>query len=118
MTFNPELRERLLTTPAVDIILANLDEGLMLTKSPSRLSILKELETESWSNGSRGREKDGKAKPMPCDSIHKAFVSQTAAIQVMALCDAPKLKNYQVIAELDSAAQINEMEMSKKIIHL
>ena len=89
----------------------------MLTKSPSRLSILKKLETESWSNGSRGREKDGKAKPMPCDSIHQAFVSQTAAIQVMALYDAPKLKKYQVIAELDSAAQIKDGDV-EGIIHL
>ena len=114
MTFNPDLRELLLTTSAIDIILANLEEGIVTARSSSRLEILKELETESWSNGSRGREKDGKAKYIPCGHIHTHFAESAVPMQIEVVSTAPKLGKYQVIAELDSAAYMNEVEMSRE----
>lgn len=65
MTFNPVLQSELSKKEAISIILEDLTSSFRPEELNSfEKSLLIELETESWRNGSRGQQKETRALPM------------------------------------------------------
>ena len=64
MTYNDDMRHELKDSGAISIILSDLKLDADEEDVTIGANLLKELEAESWSNGSRGRQKEGRALPI------------------------------------------------------
>ena len=119
LTFNPELREILVQSQAVDVILMDLSEAVVSQKSASRLELLREIETESWGNGCRGREKDGKAPRMLCEPICTLYLASFADTKSISLFKTPLivLRKFLVQVYLEADAEQTEMRLTKGNFH-
>lgn len=113
ITFNPELRDLIGQTAAVDIILSDLGEGI-IPNSATKKNLLRFLETESWSNGSRGVEKDGRAAPIACKPLHNKYLSSVEVVMRKYKIPLVSLEKFLVHVNLDSVAEESESELKRE----
>jgi hypothetical protein len=114
ITFNRDLHAALQSSTAVDIILTDLAEGVLNLENKKKTGLLRELETESWTNGSRGREKDGRAPHMPCRPVCTDFMSKVKVDVLSIVPPEVKLPKYIVQAHLDHDAVENEKVLQRE----
>lgn len=76
LSYNTLMRDLLLQTDAIQIILNDMRSGTGMNTVMVDNSLLCEIEAESWSNGSRGFLREGKALYKPRLTFHEALLSQ------------------------------------------
>ena len=103
MTFNKEIREKLLSSEAISIILDDIkSQGTTITPQ-----LLRELEEESWDNGSRSRKKaDGRVKDVPIGPLFTNLLGGTSNVQLNVALKCEELSKFYVQVQLDKPASI------------
>lgn len=101
MTFNSNLRRELLESGAISIILDETNSGEQQQDIPLGSQLMKEIEAESWSNGSRGRQKERKAKPMDPMPIYVDLLGGTSNVDLDVTSTNASLHKCMVKVELE-----------------
>lgn len=76
LSYNSLMRDLLLQTDAIQIILNDMRSGTGMSESLVDNTLLCEIEAESWSNGSRGFLREGKTTYKPNFSCYEGLLSQ------------------------------------------
>lgn len=110
MTFNIEVREKLISTGALAVILGDLKKDMSGDEIAISYELLSELEAESWENGSRGRQKEGRAKPIAPAGLFTDLLAGVHSQEVTLNIDirASELEKYPVKVDLDEPKIENE----------
>ena len=98
LTYNQDLRMMLIETEAIKIILAEVKKESDLQISNG---LLKELEAESWDNGGRFRQKEGRAKSLSASPIYTELLKGGTNVQLNVLHKDIELSKYHVQIQLD-----------------
>jgi hypothetical protein len=108
MTYNKEIRDRLVGSDAINVILSDIRrdyDDLSLSQG-----LLRELEAESWDNGARGKHKDGRAKQMKPCALYTDFVKGTSNVQLNVGLKEERLDKFCVQVQLDEPDVIELQE--------
>eukprot|EP01031_Cornospumella_fuschlensis_P029851 gene29851-36041_t len=99
LTYNKDLRNMLVETEAINIILAEIrkESDLSITQG-----LLKELEAESWENGARTKQKDGRAKTLPPAPLFTEFLKGNTKVELDFEAKDVELQKYYVKINLDN----------------
>eukprot|EP01042_Synura_sphagnicola_P030992 gene30992-39904_t len=101
MTFNDHMRQELLESGAISIIL---DELTLRTDDDDiniGPSLLTELEAESWSNGSRGRQKEGRSPPIEPAPLFQDLLGGTPNVVLDVATSHASLQKFLVRVHLE-----------------
>jgi hypothetical protein len=101
LTYNTALRDKLLSTGAINIILDDLKRGMRGELLEINHNLLSALESESWGNGSRGAIKEGRSQFFHPLSLHLDLLRGSNHIAVNFDVKVAKLETYLVKVELD-----------------
>lgn len=101
MTFNEEIRDHLLASGAMDVILADLKKHMSGDEINIGYNLLSELEAESWQNGSKGRQREGRAKPIDPAGLWTDLLRSTVNVQLDVDIRFADLEKFHVQAQLD-----------------
>lgn len=117
LTFNSVLREEVLRSGAIRVILADLSSELVGDEQLLSQNLMKELEAESWSNGSRGNLREGRAAPIAPASMYTDLLRSTMNVQLDVDLRHAHLEKYHVQIQLDEP-KIDVQESSQPILDL
>jgi hypothetical protein len=98
LTYNIDLRKRIASGGAIDIILNSFSSNMIL-----RRDLLRELETESWSNGCRGTIKDGRAAYLAPFPLHTDLLKGAHGVQLNVEACMVDLEKYYVHVEVEDS---------------
>ena len=99
LTYNHDIREKLVQSEAINIILRNaeVDNGDISLGQ----GLMKELEAESWDNGARGRHKEGRSKLVKPSKLYTELLRGGSTVQLDFSIEDEKLEKYCVQVQLD-----------------
>lgn len=99
LTFNQSLRPLLVNSPAIDIILLELrkeNEHFFHNHPTIQKNLLKELEAESWDNGNRVKQKEGRYKALPPAEVYADLLLGVSKIDFTVDVKDTVLEKYHV----------------------
>lgn len=105
LTFNSDLRPVLIQSEAITIILAEIKKENDLINISNGL--LKELEAESWDNGGRGKQKEGRAKPIYPSGLFLEFLIGISKVRLDVQCKDVDLTKFHVTVLLEDDVSTN-----------
>ena len=80
MTYNIAIRQQLVASGAILIILQDLTRNFEGDDFNMDIDLLCELEAESWCNGSRGQQKESRAAPIPVAALYTTLLKGTSNV--------------------------------------
>jgi hypothetical protein len=99
LTYNHEVRDRLVQTEAINIILRNAEvDGGEITLGQG---LMRELEAESWDNGARGRHKDGRCKSIKPAKLYTELLRGGSNVNLNVEVKDEPLDKFCVQVQLD-----------------
>lgn len=102
LTYNKELRPILVETEAITIILAEIRKESDISISQG---LLKELEAESWENGARTKQKEGRSKAMPTAPLFTDFLKGNSKVDLAFEAKDVDLDKYYVQVHLEDEGE-------------
>jgi uncharacterized membrane protein YgcG len=99
LTFNSEVRSVLIQSDAIDIILNEIKKENDLINVSNGL--LKELEAESWDNGGRWKQKDGRSKIIHPSSLFLEFLVGISKVKLDVKSKDVEFSKYYVTVLLE-----------------
>jgi len=105
MTFNKEIRDKLLSSEAITIILDDIrSQGTTINPN-----LLRELEEESWDNGSRSRKKaHGRLKDVPIWALYTELLGGTSNVQLNVDLKYEDMSKFYVQVQLDKPNTVTD----------
>ena len=105
MTFNKEIRDKLLSSEAINIILDDIrNQGTSMNPQ-----LLRELEEESWDNGSRSRKKaHGRVKNVATGPLFTDLLGGTSNVQLNVALKYEELHKFYVQVQLDKPNTVTD----------
>lgn len=100
LTYNQEVRDVLLQSEAINIILSNSESNITDITSLGH-GLLKELEAESWDNGARGKIKDGRSKSVAPAKLYTEFLRGGSDVKLNISIKASPLEKFCVQIQLN-----------------
>eukprot|EP00605_Chrysophyceae_sp_TOSAG23-4_P002041 GSChrysophyteH1.ASY1.ANO1.2260.1 assembled CDS len=109
LTYNVEVRDVLKEQGAIDFIMAELSKE----DTSFKYELLVEVEAESWSNGARGTNRDGRAIAIPCKAIYDDMLKDMvlSGLDEIGESEAKGLDNYD--GENSPEVQMEGVSLSK-----
>lgn len=101
MTFNTDIRDILIKSGAMDVILLDLRKSMSGDDIGIAPSLLSQLEEESWQNGSRGRQKEGRANKIPSAEMYVDLLRGTENVELDVEIKFQELQKFHVQVQLD-----------------
>lgn len=129
LTYNEAMRPHLLQCEAIDIIL----EHIRLEKVDMAIGpgLLKEMEAESWNNGARGKQKDGRSPRIPPSRLFTDLLQGMTNVQLNVSLHYATLDKFYVQVNLaeqnvmeekmmmsEAAAQNPDAEVEEEELHM
>ena len=112
LTYNSELRPQLIQSDAMEIILAEIKKENDVVNISNGL--LKELEAEAWDNGGRGKQKDGRSKPLyPC-GLFQEFLIGVSKVRLDVSCKDVELRKYHVQVLLEDDVSVSDINSAHR----
>lgn len=99
LTYNHELRETLLQSEAINIILTNSERDV--AEISLGHGLLKELEAESWDNGARGKVKDGRSRLMKPAKLYTELLKGGSNVKLNVSVTQSQLEKYCIQIQLN-----------------
>lgn len=99
LTYNHEVRDRLVQSEAINIILRNAEvDGGEITVGQG---LMRELEAESWDNGARGRHKEGRSKSVKPAKLYTELLRGGSNVKLDVDVRDEPLEKFCVQVQLD-----------------
>ena len=99
LTYNHEVRDKLVQTEAINIILRNAEvDGGEISLGQG---LMRELEAESWDNGARGRHKDGRCKSVKPAKLYTELLRGGSNVKLDVEVKDEPLEKFCVQVQLD-----------------
>jgi hypothetical protein len=119
MTFNTDIRDILIKSGAMDVILLDLRKSMSGDDIGIAPSLLSQLEEESWQNGSRSRQKEGRAKKIPSANFYVDLLRGTENVELDVEIKFQELQKFHVQVQLDEPivggeGSLEELELGIK----
>jgi hypothetical protein len=107
LTYNKDLRGLLVESEAINIILAEIRKESDINMSQS---LLKELEAESWENGARTKQKEGRIKGVTPAALFTNFLKGNAKVELDFEAKDVELEKYYVEVHLEEDVSRNQFK--------
>ncbi|KAJ1432436.1 hypothetical protein B484DRAFT_418171 [Ochromonadaceae sp. CCMP2298] len=110
LTYNVEVREQLVKSEAINLILRNADED----RGEFNLShgLLRELEAESWHNGARGKHKEGRSKILKPSTLYTELLRGGTTVHLDVVVQDAELDKFCVQVQLDEPQAHTDTDLS------